>query len=60
MTLRVHMPDMHKWVVYEDNVRFYDHIMKNNGVVNSLDYRGYVQLLTDFGINFTLPVGKAA
>ena len=44
---------MAKWDVTQDNVRFYDHIMKNNGSVMTLDSRSYIELLTDFGIFFT-------
>ncbi len=51
--LTVNMKQMSKWIVTQDNVKFYDSIMKNNGSVVTLDTRPYVELLTDFGIFFT-------
>lgn len=53
-TLRVNMRDMKKWRVYSDNVKFYNNIVKNDGVFIPLDSRPYVDLLTEYGINFTL------
>ena len=51
--IKVNMKQMNKWGVTQDNVRFYDHIMKNKGVIVTLDPRPYIDLLTDFGIFFT-------
>jgi len=52
-SIKVNMSDMRKWKVTLDNVRFFDHIEINNGDFFALDTRPYVELLTDFGINFT-------
>ena len=51
--IKVNMKQMSKWVVTQDNVKFYDNIMKNKGSVMTLDTRPYVEFLTDFGIFFT-------
>ena len=52
--LSVNMKQMNKWNVTQDNVRFYDAIMRNKGKVYSLDYRAYKDLLSDFGIFYTV------
>ena len=51
--LTVNMKQISKWIVTQDNVKFYDNIMKSNGTVVTLDTRPYIELLTDFGIFFT-------
>lgn len=55
-TVRVNMAQMSRWPVYQDNVRFFDAIMRNNGVVSCLDVRPYVELLTEYNIFFTSPL----
>ena len=52
--LSVNMKQMDKWNVTQDNVRFYDAIMRNKGKVYSLDYRTYMDLLNEFNIFYTV------
>ena len=52
--ISVNMKQMNKWVVTQDNVRFYDSIVRTKGKVVSLDYRPYIDLLNDFGIFYTV------
>ena len=52
--LSVNMKQMNKWNVTQDNVRFYDSIMRNKGKVVSLDYRAYMELLNEFNIFYTM------
>jgi len=49
----VNLKQMPRWKVTQDNVKYYDHIMKNHGKVETLDVRPYLELLTDFNIMFT-------
>lgn len=51
--IKVNMQQMSKWNFTEDNVRFYDNIMKNKGSVTSLDNRGYVYWLCEFNVFYT-------
>jgi len=44
------------WVVTEDNVRYYNNIIKNNGSVQTLDYRPYVDLCSEFDIPFKVNI----
>lgn len=44
---------MKKWKVTECNVKQYNHIMFNNGVVFTLDKRPYIESLLEFNIFFT-------
>lgn len=52
--LTVNMKQMHRWVVNQDNVRFYNSIMSTNGKVISLDYRGYIEYLCEYNIFYTI------
>ena len=52
--LKVNMKQMSKISVDQDNVRFYDNIMKNKGSVISLDYQPYEDMLNEFGVFYTL------
>ena len=54
MFLPVNMKDMKKFNVYSDNIRIFDQIHKNNGHIETLDVRPYVEILTDFNIFFTV------
>lgn len=57
--LRVNMDSFRKnWRDYADNVRFGESIRNTNGVVLSLDYRGYVEWLNEFNVFYTVPLGK--
>ena len=51
--LMVNMKQMRKWEVTADNVKFYDSIMKTKGRVIALDFRPYMELLSEFGIFYT-------
>lgn len=51
--LCINMKHMKKWIVTECNVKYYNHIMLNNGVIVTLDKQPYIELLTDFNIFFT-------
>ena len=53
-TINVNMKDMKKFNVYSDNIRIFDQIHKNNGHIETLDVRPYVEILTDFNIFFTV------
>lgn len=44
------------WDVTEDNVRYYNHIVENDGSVQTLDYRPYAELLTEFSIPFKIVI----
>lgn len=46
-----------KAVVNQDNVRVFDSIMKTNGVVESLDYRPYIEFCEEFNIDYTIDHG---
>jgi hypothetical protein len=48
------MKQIKQWKVNQDNVKFYNSIVCENGRVLSLDYRPYVEFLTKFGILFTV------
>lgn len=51
--LSVNMKQMSKFKVDADNIRVYDHIMKNKGKVSTLDARSYIEQLNEFGIFYT-------
>lgn len=51
--IKVNLQQMSKWNVTEDNVKFYDNIMKSKGKVVSLDNRGYIYWLCEFNIFYT-------
>jgi len=42
-----------KWKVDQDNVKYFDAIMKNDGKIVSLDYTPYIEYLNEFGIFYT-------
>lgn len=48
------MKQMKKFKVTSDTVKYYDSILKTKGRVLSLDYRPYIELLSEFGIFYTL------
>ena len=50
------LKQMSKWNVDQDNVKFYDNIMKNKGRIVSLDLRPYMEYLDQFGIFYTAKV----
>lgn len=41
-------------LIDEDNVKFYDNLMKNKGKILSLDYTGYINFLCDVGVFYVL------
>ena len=43
-----------KWYDYQDNIKFGDNIRKNNGIINTLDARGYIEWLCEFNIFYTI------
>lgn len=51
--IKVNMNQMNRWVVDQDNVKFFDNIMKSKGKVMTLDSRPYINFLTEFNIFFT-------
>jgi hypothetical protein len=51
--ISVNMNQMNKWKVFQDNVSWYNSIMKNNGKFSTLDMRPYIELLNEFGIFYT-------
>lgn len=51
--IKVNMKQMKKWNVTEDNVKWFDSIMKTKGSVITLNPQQYVDLLCEFGIMFT-------
>ena len=57
-TLSVNMKQMNKWIVTADNVSFFNNIQINKGKFFTLDVRPYKELLTDFGIFFTVKFDK--
>lgn len=52
-TISVNMKQMGKWNVTQDNVRQFDAIVRNGGIVVTLDARPYIEWLCEFGIFFT-------
>ena len=52
--IHVNMKQMKKFNVDSNNVRVFDTIKKNKGVVFAIDVRPYVEALTEFGIFFTV------
>lgn len=54
MEIKVNMKDFkEKWKYYSDNVKYAEAISINKGKFTTLDVRPYVELLTEFGINFS-------
>ena len=48
-----------RWQDYQDNVRFGDALRKGNGVIHTLDPRGYYDWLTQFSIFYNGGLCKA-
>jgi hypothetical protein len=55
-TLSINMKHMGKWKVDTDNVKYFDHIHKNKGKIQTLDTRPYENHLNNFGIFYTKTV----
>lgn len=51
--LRVNMTQMKKWKVDQDNIKYYDNIVKNKGKISTVDVRPYEEYLNGFGIYYT-------
>ncbi len=52
--IKVNMSQMNRWNVDSDNIKFYDNIMKNKGLIVTLDGSAYVEFLNEFAIFYTL------
>lgn len=50
----VNMAQMNKWVVNQDNVRWFNSIQRNNGIVISLSLTPYIDWLRKFGISYSI------
>jgi hypothetical protein len=50
----VNMKQINRWKVTEDNVKWYDHIVRSNGKILTLDEKSYIDLLCEFNIFYTL------
>ena len=57
--ISVNMTQMNRWKVDQDNVKYYDSIMKTKGKVQSLDLRPYKNFLDEFNIFYTAPLGES-
>lgn len=56
-TISINMNQMDRWKVTSDNVEYYDRIMTLNGPFFTLDVRGYIEWLNEFGIFYTVKMG---
>jgi len=57
--LSVNMSQMNRWKVDQDNVKYYDSIMKTKGKVQSLDLQPYKNFLDEFNIFYTASLGES-
>jgi hypothetical protein len=51
-TISVNKYQMSNWKVDQDNVKYFDNIMRNSGTFYCLDSRPYIEFLNEFGISF--------
>lgn len=58
-SLYVRLSQMKKWKVDQDNVKYYDNIMKSKGKIKTLDTRPYMEYLNDFGIFYTTQTNES-